>query len=173
MRKFWLKTQNQPFIAAALSNYQRLPSRDQRALQLLLVILTIAALYMGVWAPVQHRYDEAHRELQNQQELVQWMQKNRHHVAHRQSVVSQDQATATESLQRQAAESARRHNIQLRRFEPEGGGGLRIWLENASFGSFVYWVEELQQDYSIQLSQVALDSSQPAQVNARIVLSRI
>lgn len=54
---------------------------------------------------------------------------------------------------------AKASNINLKRFEPDGDG-LRIWLEDAVFDDAIRWLEELNQQYDIQIKQINVDRSE-------------
>jgi general secretion pathway protein M len=58
-------------------------------------------------------------------------------------------------------QQAKRSNINLKRFEPDGDG-LRIWLEDAVFDDAIRWLEELNQKHGIQIKQINVDRSDKA-----------
>lgn len=67
---------------------------------------------------------------------------------------------------------AKRSNINLKRFEPDGDG-LRIWLEDAVFDDAMRWLETLNQTNGIQIKQINVDrSDQPGRVDLRGTLSK-
>ena len=51
---------------------------------------------------------------------------------------------------------AKRSNINLKRFEPDGDG-LRIWLEGAVFDDAMRWLEDLNQKHNIQIKQLNVE----------------
>ncbi len=55
-------------------------------------------------------------------------------------------------------QQAKRSNINLKRFEPDGDG-LRIWLEDAVFDDAIRWLEELNRKHGIQIKQINVDRS--------------
>jgi general secretion pathway protein M len=56
-------------------------------------------------------------------------------------------------------QQAKRSNINLKRFEPDGDG-LRIWLEDAVFDDAIRWLEELNQKQGIQIKQINVERSE-------------
>ena len=56
-------------------------------------------------------------------------------------------------------QQAKRSNINLKRFEPDGNG-LRIWLEDAVFDDAIRWLEELNKKHGIQIKQINVDRSE-------------
>jgi general secretion pathway protein M len=58
-------------------------------------------------------------------------------------------------------QQAKRSNINLKRFEPDGDG-LRIWLEDAVFDDAIRWLEELNQKQGIQIKQIYVERSDKA-----------
>ncbi|MEH6447319.1 MAG: type II secretion system protein M [Oleispira sp.] len=56
-------------------------------------------------------------------------------------------------------QQAKKSNINLKRFEPDGDG-LRIWLEDAVFDDAIRWLEELNRQHGIQIKQINVDRSE-------------
>jgi general secretion pathway protein M len=62
---------------------------------------------------------------------------------------------------------AKRSNINLKRFEPDGDG-LRIWLEGAVFDDAMRWLEDLNQKHNIQIKQINVErGDKPGRVDLR------
>ena len=62
---------------------------------------------------------------------------------------------------------AKRSNINLKRFEPDGDG-LRIWLEGAVFDDAMRWLEDLNQKHNIQIKQINVErGDKPGLVDLR------
>lgn len=58
-------------------------------------------------------------------------------------------------------QQAKRSNINLKRFEPDGDG-LRIWLEGAVFDDAIRWLEDLNQQHNIQIKQINVERTNTA-----------
>ena len=69
-------------------------------------------------------------------------------------------------------QQAKRSNINLKRFEPDGEG-LRIWLAGARFDDAIRWLEELSSQHGIQIKQLNVDrSDQSGLVDLRGTLTK-
>ncbi|ADU64820.1 General secretion pathway M protein [Desulfurispirillum indicum S5] len=171
MKSLMTTLKSHPAFNSAIVAWHRLSRNDQRALLLLAVVVVVAILYLGLWLPSQRGLEEARRQHAVQVELLEWMHANRH-VVEGLAPRSNGGEASTESLLRLVSEVARAQDIALRRFEPDGTTGLRVWLEGVPFHAFAGWVEKLQVEHRITVSQVAVDSAGPGMVNVRAVLSR-
>lgn len=67
--------------------------------------------------------------------------------------------TSNDPILTLVTQQAKRSNINLKRFEPDGEG-LRIWLENAVFDDAIRWLEELNQKHNIQIKQINVERSE-------------
>jgi general secretion pathway protein M len=69
------------------------------------------------------------------------------------------------------ANSAARAGLQLLRYQPEGGGGVSVVLQNQSFNALIGWLADLEQRDHVAVKQISIDAqSEPGLVNARINL---
>lgn len=69
-------------------------------------------------------------------------------------------------------QQAKRANINLKRFEPDGDG-LRIWLADAVFDDAIGWLENLNSKHGIQIKQINVERSpQPGRVDLRGTLTK-
>lgn len=69
-------------------------------------------------------------------------------------------------------QQAKRANINLKRFEPDGDG-LRIWLADAVFDDAIRWLEDLSSKNGIQIKQINVErSNQPGRVDLRGTLTK-
>ena len=60
----------------------------------------------------------------------------------------------------------------LKRFEPEGEVGVKVWIEDAIFDDLILWLMQLQNDYEIIVDTLTVEKkSAPGYVDARITFS--
>ncbi len=61
----------------------------------------------------------------------------------------------------------------ITRMQPEGDATVRVWLEQADFAALVRWLDKLESNYGVSVTEAAIDrESQPGLVRARLGLVR-
>ena len=155
----------QPLYIKASQYYASLSSRDQLALKVLALFLSVIILVAGILIPsYQYALSSQEDYRQSVDDLV-WMQNNQHRV-HAKAPATRNGSLL--SIVNSTAQSAR---ISFKRFEPVGENNLNLWVENVSFNNMIQWVERLSNQYGIQVTEIAVDRQvSSGTVNARIVL---
>ena len=70
-------------------------------------------------------------------------------------------------------DSAKRSQLgtALKRVEPDGAHGVRVWLEQAPFDDMIRWLGELKNNSGVRITSVTVDQQGAAGlVNARLML---
>ncbi|SHE55576.1 general secretion pathway protein M [Microbulbifer donghaiensis] len=155
-------------IAQWQQKWQMLPPSDQRALGALSLFLGGLFLVYGLFLPAKNYFDGARLRAEVSGELVQWIEDQRP-VLERLEPASSGAQVAGTLLQRVTA-AAEKHRITIKRFEPEGDGRIRLWIEEARYQDLQPWLNSLmQQQFSIRT--LNLDAmAEEGMVSARLTL---
>ncbi|MCP5325686.1 MAG: type II secretion system protein M [Oceanospirillaceae bacterium] len=151
---------------AAETWYENQAPRDQAVIKALVVLMLCALFYSWIWVPVTRFPATAENQFKAQMALHQKMKENAWRFKH--AAVGD----ASQSILAIVNSSARNQNIDLKRFEPEGENGLRIWLDDVRFNAAISWLSLLQNQYGIRASQISMDKSASGAVNVRALLVR-
>ncbi|NVK38914.1 MAG: type II secretion system protein M [Gammaproteobacteria bacterium] len=146
--------------------FNQLSERDQKFVKAIGVIFTIALLFAWVWQPVSQGKEKAESKYYSELKFHQKMKDS----AHLFGGVSTNAPTSGASILSTVNNTAKVKNIQLKRFEPEGENGLRIWLDKANFNSVIDWLELLETSRGIRVEQISIDKVDSGIVNVRAVL---
>lgn len=148
--------------------WQALPPNDQRALSALILVLGGLFLVYGLFMPAKHFFDNARNRAQEAEQLVEWIETQRPVLERLEPASSALQASGT--LLQRVTDAADRHQITIKRFEPEGEGRIRLWIEQARYQDLQPWLNTLiKQKFSIRT--VNLDALQEeGMVSARVTL---
>ena len=148
-----------------------MPAKDRRALLLLTLFVAAVILIYAVMLPA-HRYANDAAELhQHRAEILAWMQSNESEARKLQAQPTTSTNTSGQSLLSLATQHAQSNNLSFKRFEPFAEGGLRVWLDNASFNSLLQWLTTLQQKNGVLVKQVSIDrATQTGRVSAKLEL---
>lgn len=145
------------------------------------LILIIALLALGamlyfliIWEPIIKAGQAQALYKQDQQELNQWLRQispqiqqlrrlNGKQPASRGSVLSVADSTA----------KADGLAAAIKRMQPDGDQTVRVWLENAPFNTLVAWLQKLEKDQGIHISDLNINQDDsPGHVKARLTLKR-
>lgn len=158
----------QPTVVAAKTWYQALPSRDAAIVRGLAVVASLCLVYLWIWVPVENYRASAQAKLQSEMTLHRTLKENAYKV----SGAKQNGAPVGQSVLAIVNSTSRAKDIKLSRFEPEGENGLRIWLDKVKFDDVVDWLDLLENEQGVRVTQINIDKVEPGTVNLRAVLQR-
>ncbi len=172
----WNRLSKYPPVQKLVTQYDHLPRRDQQALMLLAVAVTLAIVYFAIWRPAVEYRRDADVERKNAAELVNWMQANQARIQQLAQSRNPDRSSTStlsdsRALMSTVTRSAGEAGLTLQRFEPSGERAIRVWMEKVPFNQVAAWLEKLTTDYGIQVDQAALDrGDDPGIVSVRLTL---
>lgn len=70
-------------------------------------------------------------------------------------------------------EVARKRGVDLSRVQPQAGGGLTIWVEDAATPSFYGVIQELVTNYAVDVETALITAAPNGGVNAQLTLTPI
>ncbi|KUJ84808.1 type II secretion system protein M [Microbulbifer flavimaris] len=157
-----------PQIEQLEQKWKALPAGDQKALGILGVFLGSLFVVYGLFLPAKHYFDNAQTRAEEASELLGWMESQRPALAQIGSRREAPRATGT-LLQRVTA-AAEQRKIAIKRFEPEGDGRIRLWIERARYQDFQPWLNGLLQQ-GVSIHTVNMDAlDEEGMVSARLTL---
>jgi len=165
------ETLQQQWQASSLARaYEALTERDRLVVLGLAAFLGLVVLYLGVWAPAHDWNVAAGDRYQRQFSVLQWMRANEDDARAAARSSAAGQRSGNSSMLTRVSSSANRAGVRLTRFQPEGGGGVAIVIQNQPFNAVLRWLDDLARE-RIQVRQLSLDRQGPSGlVNGRIKL---
>jgi general secretion pathway protein M len=146
--------------------YSQLASKDKLTVKGLSICVLIALIIAWVWQPVINGKREAKSRFSAEMAFHQKLKENAY-LFNTGNTQSSGQGSSILST---VNNTAKVKNIQLKRFEPEGNTGLRIWLDQVNFNSLIDWLELLETTRGIKVEQISIDKVNSGIVNVRAVL---
>jgi general secretion pathway protein M len=148
-----------------------MPAKDRKALLLLTLFVAIVILIYAVMLPADRYANNSAKLHQQRAAILVWMQTHENE-ARKLQTQPKNTNTSGQSLLSLATQHAQSNNLSFKRFEPFAEGGLRVWLEDASFNSLLQWLTTLQQENGVLVKQVNIDrATQAGKVNAKLELT--
>ncbi|WP_261373471.1 type II secretion system protein M [Rheinheimera sediminis] len=141
--------------------WQSLQKREQQLMLGAGVTLAVAAFYWLLWAPLHLNYQS--QQLQLQQVSQQLLQVSTFPVVSTQTKV---QGSLTDII----SSSARTHNIQVSRMQPQNDQ-MQVMLNDISFDQLLTWLHALQYQHNVSIVQLDLAvADAPGMVRVRRLL---
>lgn len=142
--------------------------RDQLIIKVIVALLVVALVWVMIYAPLLKSKNNAKTELENNLTTYNLIASN----AGRFGGTSSSGNPQNDSILSAATNQARAKNVNLSRYEQEGAN-LRVWLERVAFDDAISWLEILQNQYGIMVSQISIDKTDTiGRVDIRATLGR-
>lgn len=154
--------------------FENLSQRERYMVIVAGVALVLFLGYTLLWRPIVGNARAVEQRLEAQEAELQWMRQAAAEV--RQLRGSTGVAPAQEggtSLLSLVERTARQGKLApaVRRVQPDGQNGVRIWLENAVFDDLLVWLHQLATAHGVGLSEISVQREQaPGVVNGRLLL---
>jgi general secretion pathway protein M len=145
----------------------------------LMVYVGAAALlllfaYLLLLRPFHVGYDKLRAGVAEQRETVQWMMQSAARVKQLQrSGAADSEGLDGRSLLSVTDTAARAAGLgpSLKKVEPDGSQGVRVWLDGARFDDMVGWLDVMGSRYGADVDTITLErAASPGLVNARLNL---
>jgi general secretion pathway protein M len=138
------------------------------------VVLVLLLLYIILLHPFYASYDKLRDGVQERRATLQWMQESALKVKQLKGASpGAGKGMGGRSLLSVTDGSARSSGLgaALKRVEPDGRTGVRVWLENAPFDSVVGWLAVMASRYGVAVDTATMErASTPGRINARLSL---
>ena len=147
------------------STFLQLSEREQRLVIISAVLVIVAIFYWGIWSPLNTSLERGQSAVNNQTELLAWVQKNANRAAQLRS--SGDNNTRfSGSLPQAVNQSASRMKIAISRMQPQGDE-LQVWIDQAPFNDVLSWLQSMEKTGVSILDIDIAASALPGQVKIR------
>jgi general secretion pathway protein M len=129
-------------------------------------------VYALVWLPLAERYEHTHQRVIEQRAAYEHMVAQAAEVRRlRETAPTVVRTGGGQSVLALVDRTAREAGLgaALKRVEPDGPSGVRVWLEQAPFRELTLWLTRLEHSHGVRAVTVTMDRpDRPGTVNARI-----
>ncbi len=147
--------------------YEQLGERDRLAVRYLGWFSAAVVAYLMAVSPLLAMLDAASRRLEEERSLLTWLQSHDQGSA----AAGASAGSTGEPVAGVVNSTAEKAGLAIRRYEPSGENGVRLWMEGASFNSLVKWLFLLEGTHGIQASEFTIErEAEPGKVSVRITL---
>ena len=158
--------------------FSALEPRERRLMIGAAAFLVVMLFYLLVWEPIAKDNEALRLSYENSQQLIDWMEDAAEEAKALQAKVKESGPSGSsknQSLLGIIDRTAKRDKLgpSVKRVQPDGKTGARVWLENAIFNDMIKWLENLQHKEGIRLVTTVIEKQDdPGLVNARLVFER-
>ena len=139
------------------------------------IALGILIFYAAVWDPLVSGASSKAAAVEEEQKLLQWMQKSAEEVKRlHPSGSAVAQLPSGQSLLGVIDQTSKSANLggAVKRVKPEGENKVSVWLEDASFDDTMQWLENLHRTFGVDVDNIVVDRKTTlGKVDARIELT--
>ncbi len=154
--------------------FQNLDGREQRTLAIGAIALVLMLLVFTLTEIHQSNASLALRLEQDRTALTQ-VQAAAEKIRQLRSTGTRPTTAGGQSLLALADRTAKAAALgsAMKRVQPEGDSGVRIWMEDAPFDDVIKWLELLSSQYGTQVATASFERKEtPGRVDARITLEQ-
>ncbi|NHZ69900.1 MAG: hypothetical protein GWP20_01560 [Thermotogales bacterium] len=137
------------------------------------VLLLLLLLYTMIWEPIASSYSALQEDVAEQKQTLAWMQQTSAQIKGLQgSGAGGARGLGGRSLLSVVDQSARSGGLgdSIKRIEPDGSKGVKMWLEGVAFDPMILWLGELTRTYQVETSLITIEPQGGGRVNARLTL---
>jgi len=137
------------------------------------VVLVLLLLYVIIWEPIASGYSNLQEDVAEQKQTLAWMQQAATQIKTLQRSSTGDvRGLGGRSLLAVVDKSARSGGLgdSIKRIEPDGSKGVKVWLEGVAFDPMILWLGKLTRTYQIETSLITIEPQGGGRVNARLTL---
>jgi general secretion pathway protein M len=137
------------------------------------VLLLVLLLYLMIWEPIAGNYQGLKDGVAEQKKTLAWMKQGAAELKLLQrGGSSAARGLGGRSLLAVVDQSARSGGLgpAIKRIEPEGSKGVKVWLEGVAFDPMILWLGQITRTYQIETSIITIEPQGGGRVNARLTL---
>ncbi len=134
--------------------------------------LTLILIYFAGWVPLQESVATLESQVQEQRSLKNWMEQSAAEMQQLRRGATGQAPVAGRSLLTMVDQSARSGQLgsSLKRLEPEGENGVKVWLEQAAFDEMMSWLVALEQQSGVSVATITIERKAEGRVDANMTL---
>lgn len=137
-------------------------------------VLGVILLYAVLVHPFHSSYDKLRDGVEERRATLQWMQESALKVKQLKGAnPAAGKGMEGRSLLSVTDDAARAAGLgpALKRVEPDGSTGVRVWLEDAAFDSVIGWLDVMASSYGVDVDSASMErAAARGRINARLSL---
>lgn len=154
--------------------FSGLTQRERSLVKITVSVLVIFMLYLLVLQPISNNYAKNKKNVVTATETLEWMRSAAREVkqlrgGHLPSERPQGKQFVLSMIDR-SAQKAGLGGV-MKRVQPEGDSGVRVWFESAAFDELIKWLDTIESEHGLSVNEINIEQTESAGlVNVRVFL---
>lgn len=151
-----------------------LTQRERTMVQVAASVVTVFLLYLLIVEPISSNYTKNKKNVATATETLAWMHSAAMEVKQLQGGVSLSQRPQGKQFVLSMVDrSAKKSGLGgvMKRVQPEGESGVRIWFEAAAFDELIKWLSIVESQHGFSVNEINIEQTESTGlVNVRVFL---
>lgn len=155
--------------------FQGLTLRERTMVKYAAVVLIIFVAYLSIIEPISSSYAKNKKNVEAATKTITWMKEAANEIQQLRGGVSLPNRPQGKQLILSTVDrSARKAGLGsvMKRVQPEGESGVRVWFENAPFDELVKWLAVVESENGLSVNEINIEQTESTGlVNVRVFLN--
>jgi len=151
-----------------------LTQRERVMVQVASSVVTVFLLYLLVLEPISSNYSKNKKNVQTATETLEWMRNAASEVKQlRGGRQLSERPQGKQFVLSMIDNSVRKVGLAavMKRVQPEGDFGVRVWFEAAAFDELIKWLSTIESEHGLLVNEINIEQTDSiGLVNARVFL---
>lgn len=150
-----------------------LTAREQTMVQYAGIAVTIFIVYLLIINPIASNYSKNKKNVATATETLSWMKSAALEVKQLGGGVSSNRPKGKQFTLSMVDSSAKKAGLGsvMKRVQPEGDLGVRVWFENAPFDELIKWLSTIESKNGLSVNEINIEETESTGlVNVRVFL---
>lgn len=151
-----------------------LTQRERNMVQVAVSVFVIFMVYLVIIDPISSTYEKNKKNVNTALESIEWMKSAAQEVKQlRGGKGVANRPQGKQFLLSTIDRSARKSGLAsvMKRVQPEGESGVRVWFENAVFDELIKWLAIVESEYGLLVNEINIEQTESTGlVNVRVFL---
>lgn len=151
-----------------------LTQRERTMVQGAAAVVIIFIFYMLIIEPISNSYTKNKQNVATATKTLEWMQTAAQEVKQ----LSGGRSLSERPQSKQQALSVVDRSVRkaglagvMKRVQPEGDSGVRVWFENAAFDELIKWLSIIESEHGLSVNEINVEQTESTGlVNVRVFL---
>ena len=151
-----------------------LTQRERTMVQVAASVIAIFMVYLLILEPISSNYAKNKKNVATATQTLEWMHSAAAEVKQlRGGSSSVERPQGKQFILSMVDRSARKAGLAsvMKRVQPEGDSGVRVWFENASFDELIKWLSTIESENGLSVNEINIEQTESTGlVNVRVFL---
>ena len=137
-------------------------------------VVVLFILYQLIWSPINNHYQKLQKNVSTASETVSWMKQAAKEVR----LLRGNNAVTNRPQGKQFVLGMIDRSVKkaglgavMKRVQPEGQSGVRVWFESAVFDELIKWLATIQSEHGLRVNEINIEQTESVGlVNVRVFL---